>query len=235
MVGIYCIRFDDKFYVGQSINIENRWYRHLNDLVHEKHGNMKLQHAWNKYGQNNFHFEIIELCLREELTRKEQFWMNALDAYLNGYNNSLAADSMTRGISLSKEHKLKLSKAGKGRFPSEESKAKMRESWKNRKPVSDECKLKMSEAHKGKKFSCETIKKMSQSHVGITHSDEIRCKISQNCKGKSKSSKGKKHVYSMTDEHKRKIIETKQIKKSQKLTEQVTNNNKIAIKEIQND
>ena len=61
--GIYKITNlkNHKIYIGSSNNIMRRWYEHLRDLKNQKHCNSHLQNAWNKYGENNFLFEIIEI------------------------------------------------------------------------------------------------------------------------------------------------------------------------------
>ena len=67
--GVYKIvnRVNGKYYVGSSNHILKRWTRHKNDLDNNKHRNIHLQRAWNKYGENNFHFCIVELCSESEL------------------------------------------------------------------------------------------------------------------------------------------------------------------------
>lgn len=75
-----------KKYIGQSINIEDRWQKHQQTLKTQKHSNDYLQKAWNKYGKDSFIFKIIEKCSREELNEKELFWIKEEDTYNNGYN-----------------------------------------------------------------------------------------------------------------------------------------------------
>jgi len=67
MVGIYKIEniINKKCYYGSSKNIEKRWSCHKNDLNKNKHDNSYLQRAWNKYGKENFIFEIVELCSKD--------------------------------------------------------------------------------------------------------------------------------------------------------------------------
>lgn len=56
-IGIYQIKnkINGKVYIGQSINIEKRLKRHLNDLRKLKHRNQHLQNAFNKYGEKSWY------------------------------------------------------------------------------------------------------------------------------------------------------------------------------------
>lgn len=80
IVGIYkitCIP-NNKIYIGSSKNIKKRFFNHISSLKHGKHENAYLQHAFNKYGIDNFKFEVIEECLLEELIQREQYWIDKL-------------------------------------------------------------------------------------------------------------------------------------------------------------
>jgi len=59
--GIYKITniINGKFYIGSSVNLYNRNRGHHNKLVHGTHSNPKLQNSVNKYGIDNFTFEIV--------------------------------------------------------------------------------------------------------------------------------------------------------------------------------
>ena len=59
--GIYCIEniLNHKKYIGQSIDINNRWYTHKSKLNTNKHHSKYLQRSWNKYGEYFFDFYII--------------------------------------------------------------------------------------------------------------------------------------------------------------------------------
>lgn len=78
--GIYYIEnlINNKKYIGQSNNIKDRWRRHISELNKNKHHNDYLQKSWNKYGENNFMFEIIEYCSIENLDDREQYWISDL-------------------------------------------------------------------------------------------------------------------------------------------------------------
>lgn len=64
--GIYLImnQINGKGYVGQAVNIEERWKQHKYRLNGQYHGNKHLQNAWNKYGKDNFVFIILEKCAK---------------------------------------------------------------------------------------------------------------------------------------------------------------------------
>lgn len=88
ITGIYKIEniSNNKIYVGQSSDIKSRWTHHKSDLNNNRHHNNHLQSAWNKYGENNFKFSIIELCDEVKLDERERFWIKEYDSYNSGYN-----------------------------------------------------------------------------------------------------------------------------------------------------
>lgn len=86
MCGIYKITNlqNNKIYIGQSLNIEQRWQRHLNSKDESA-----IHLAIQKYGKENFSFSIIEECQPEELNQKEIYWIKELNSQLPyGYNMS---------------------------------------------------------------------------------------------------------------------------------------------------
>ena len=58
--------FDDKIYIGQTINIEKRWWKHISVARTSFAYKSYLYAAMNKYGCENFHIEIVEECFKEE-------------------------------------------------------------------------------------------------------------------------------------------------------------------------
>lgn len=121
LCGIYKIenKINSKVYIGQSNNIYKRWYAHKNDLRRNVHDNDYLQHAWNKYGEENFEFSIVELCENniDVLNSREQFYIdkfNVIDRNL-GYNIKPKADN-----SIVDEYtKSKISNTLKGQYKGE--------------------------------------------------------------------------------------------------------------------
>ena len=53
---------NNKCYIGQTKDYEQRFAEHKRLLRRNKHQNPHLQSAWNKYGEKNFSFDVIEYC-----------------------------------------------------------------------------------------------------------------------------------------------------------------------------
>lgn len=87
--GVYKITniVNGKFYIGSSNDIKARWRQHKDKLRVNKHGNTYLQNAWNKYGEENFLFEVVEECNPEFQFEREQYYLNTLNPFDDqGYN-----------------------------------------------------------------------------------------------------------------------------------------------------
>jgi group I intron endonuclease len=86
IIGIYKItnKINGKIYIGQSVNIINRKKTHYRKY-HK--GCPHLYNAMDKYGFDNFEFEVIEECDIEDLDRLEQKYIKELNTFSpNGYN-----------------------------------------------------------------------------------------------------------------------------------------------------
>lgn len=83
--GIYQIenKVTGKLYVGSAWNCWLRKTGHFNKLRANKHHSIKLQRSFNKYGEENFKFSIIEFCDEELLLNREQFWLDKLKPFYN--------------------------------------------------------------------------------------------------------------------------------------------------------
>ena len=114
-IGIYYIKnlSNNKYYIGQSINIDKRINRHINELRKNKHSNKHLQSSYNKYGEKNFKFDIILCCKERYLDRLEKLYIKKFDSLKNGYNQNIGGGSM-RGYRHTEEQKEKMSYQRKG-------------------------------------------------------------------------------------------------------------------------
>ena len=154
---------NDKIYVGQSTNIEKRWYRHKWNLNNKTHRNKDLQEDWNIYGENKFKFIIIQECERDELELLEELYIKEYNTYEKGYNYTKGGNGSV-GWKPSIETKQKIGESRKGVYcgenspmygkkHSEESKKKISESLKGKpspnkgKNLSEEHKVKLRENH----------------------------------------------------------------------------------------
>src|SRR6266702_3044868 len=84
-----------KMYIGSAVSLYRRWKEHRGELRRNIHRNPKLQNAWNKYGEQSFTFEVIELVLIPELlTMREQHWLDKFKPFGHkGFNVALIAGS----------------------------------------------------------------------------------------------------------------------------------------------
>ena len=89
--GIYCIENINthKKYIGQSQNIHKRWLDHKWALNNNVHDNSYLQKAWNKYGEENFSFIVIEECMAEDLNDREIYYIDFFKSFDRGYGYNL--------------------------------------------------------------------------------------------------------------------------------------------------
>jgi len=136
--GIYqfvCIE-NKKLYIGSSFNCEARREKHLKDLRNKTHHSITFQRAFNKYGEEKFIWNVVEIIQQKEtegrkefgrrLTKdREQFWLDKYQAqeYIRKENNNFrkltynicptAGSSL--GVKRSEEYRGKQSRRRKGK------------------------------------------------------------------------------------------------------------------------
>lgn len=103
MIGIYKYqnKFNNKVYIGQSINIEQRKLQHSSSIYNQNANdyNSQFHKAVRKYGGlENFSFEIlIELSpleyTYELLNDLERYYIKQFDSFHSGYNATEGGDS----------------------------------------------------------------------------------------------------------------------------------------------
>lgn len=177
MIGIYKITSPTgKIYVGQSLNIENRFNTYK--LKHCKKQN-KLYSSLEKHGIVNHVFEIIHVINEynmEILDSLEREYIIKFDSFNNGLN--LTTGGFTNSIH-SEESKKKRSESQKGKLVSESTREKIRQSKLGRKHT-EAHKIKNREARLGEK----------NHFYGKTHSDEVR---KANSEWHKKNQQGENH------------------------------------------
>lgn len=141
--GIYCILNirTHKRYVGSSADAPKRLYVHGWLLRQGRHHSPQLQRSWDRDGEKAFVFTVIENCAREDLLRREQIWMNALQTCDDrfGYNICTVAGTregvpqpitvsermraLHRGKPKSAEHRAKIGAGNLGKKRSDKARA----------------------------------------------------------------------------------------------------------------
>lgn len=76
MLGIYKLLWENSgyFYIGQSINIENRFSRHKHLMTTNQNKSGFIQNVYNKYGLPKF--IILEECSYDDLNAREQYYLD---------------------------------------------------------------------------------------------------------------------------------------------------------------
>ena len=113
--GIYKITnlINNQCYIGQSINIERRWTQEKRKAFRKKDPsyNYLLSRAFRKYGIENFSFEILEECSKEDLDDREVYYISKYDSYFNRYNQTTGgqiSNGYNSCVKISKEDLLEI-------------------------------------------------------------------------------------------------------------------------------
>lgn len=202
--GIYKIQSiinPERTYIGSAIHISKRWKEHLRLLKKGKHHSKKLQSHFDKYGESDLVFIIIEPCLPEFLTIREDTYFKPLPFF-----NICPKAGSPLGMRHSEEAKEKNRKANSGKKYSDEVNKKkgspgkanpmygVRLSGKKNgmfgKHHSEESKQRIRETKKDIVFTDEWRKKLSDgqlrignkppSPLGKKRSEETKKKMSKN-------------------------------------------------------
>jgi group I intron endonuclease len=178
--GIYAVanEVNSKVYIGSAVDIKRRWIRHVCRLRQGTHTNPILQAAWNKHGELNFNFTVIEeVPDKPQLLIREQVWLDDKQPWKreNGYNILPTAESRFGHVT-SEKTKRKLSVTTR--------RAKLG------KPLSKEHRAALSKGHQGKPWT----KKQRQVERSREYIDQDwRNAISVRVSGDKNSFYGKRH------------------------------------------
>jgi len=213
--GIYKIEsiINGKIYVGSAVNLKKRKQEHFYHLKLQRHHSILLQRHYNKYGEKDLKFHIIEFCEKEKLIEREQYYLDTLKTDFNICK--IAGSSL--GTIRTEEQRQNFSGPnnpmyGKkrvspmdGKKHSDETRKQMSEShllhprtdWKPRKKTEKE-KKELSIKYTGennpfyKKTHTEKTKQiLRELHTGTKHSEETKQKQSKSHLEFYKTEKGK--------------------------------------------
>lgn len=92
VTGIYKItnQKNNMCYIGQAVDMADRWKQHAKcGLGIDTPAANKLYKAMQEDGINNFSWELIEKCPKEQLNEKEKYYIDLYDSCNFGYNSNI--------------------------------------------------------------------------------------------------------------------------------------------------
>jgi group I intron endonuclease len=187
--GIYIITCTptSKIYIGSSVNIRNRCREHRGILRKGKHHSRHLQNAWNKYGEENFVFDVLHPCDEGDLMVFEQWYLDTLCPYgKRGFNIAKNAQAPAMGLEVSLETRKKLSESTKAFWSTPEGRAKKKAASTGR-IMTDETKEKIAAKQRGVPKPPDRVEKVRQAMIGKKASLETREKMRRSQLGKKMS------------------------------------------------
>lgn len=123
LAGIYLLinEGSDNVYVGSSLDIYRRTNRHKVELNKNVHVNPHLQNAWNKYGESQFSFHVLEVIEKKDSCptyhlERENFYLlkNPKNTYYNSQIPAVSCKGKPKGIRATDAQKYKTSKTCAG-------------------------------------------------------------------------------------------------------------------------
>lgn len=167
--GVYSFKnkLDGKRYIGTSVDLEKRKRQHLRSLRRNKHENPPFQNAWNKYGEDNFEYEVLQRCPKVECVEWEAAWILIFETTDRDKGYNICPHGTCKlGTKFSDEAKAKMSASQKRRLEDPELLEAAREHMK-----------KLHEINRGRKYSKEHCKKISEKLTGKVLSEETKQKL----------------------------------------------------------
>lgn len=206
--GIYTItnKVNGKKYIGSAVNVGRRFSDHLKRLRKNEHHSIALQNAWNKYGEAEFIFAVVEIVSdKNMLIEREQEWIDTSKAYGRGYNISPTAGSPL-GVKHTDQARRNMRDSALMREPNPDRMEKMRLAVLGKKQTPSHIAKRLL-TNLGKKRSPEFIEKMrtvrpdwkpTKEHADILRSSRLGKKNSPESIEKQKATKAAKKLAKQT-------------------------------------
>ena len=202
-------------YIGSSKDIDGRVRIHTNALDDGNHHSDYLQNAWNKYGFENFVYDILIICDEDMLLFYEQSF---IDAWKPAYNMSKIAGR----IEMTEEVCHKISVANRVENLSVESRerrsiAKMGNTYGAGHKMTDDNRAILMEMNigntygvgKGKPLTEERKQHLSEINMGRTHTEETKHIVSVSLLGNKRGMGNHNHTgHKATEESRRGMSES---------------------------
>lgn len=200
---------NNKVYIGQTKNKNERKHQHFCELRNNKHANKHFQNSFNKYGEDNFIYEIIEQCNISNVDNRERYWIRHFSSLNMKYGYNIE-EGGCQTKNLSHFTRSKISKKAKERFRNPEERRLASERAKKRfqnpqqrewlstinkgRVHNDDFRKKISTIHKGRKRPQTTKDAISKALSGCAKTEEHRrniskAKMGQNAGGENSRSK----------------------------------------------
>lgn len=199
----------DKWYVGSSADVWPRCRTHERELRNGVHNGPKFLRAWQKYGPDVWICVLLEVCppIRGDLIPREQFWIDKLDSWMNGYNTlQLAGSCLGTKWTPERRQKTIASRIKSGGWKHTEETKKLISDLQRgvpRGPMSKEQKSLLSKIRKeqgwtfqhlqaikenmrNRTYTDEILKNMSDAHLGYEMPSKQKTKIGDGNRGKRK-------------------------------------------------
>lgn len=177
--GIYQItnKTTGKKYVGRSVNVHCRILEHKRELRLNIHENKHLQSSWNKRGESDFEFKLLEECVIENLQQREQYYLDNYIDFSVDYNILRDSENTRLGVPHSEETKIKMSASSVRSWKETPERARGENNHFYGKTHNSEIRKNISDGIK------KRIQKRGEAYFkGETHSDETRKLISERVK-----------------------------------------------------
>lgn len=177
-----------KGYIGKTVDLEDRWATHkkVANGGPDKYPNdyFAIHGALNKYGVDNFKFEVLEEFDSEEMAYEfETWWIDYLGTYIRnwGYNLTFGGEGIT------KETMQKIRASSQLPEVKEKHSISMKKRYKETPQLLEDMSKRMlgNTLRKGAKLTEEHKQKCSDSLKGRVFTEEHKQKISQSLQGEN--------------------------------------------------